>query len=45
MRHWLKSWWVTLKYGSPFTKRGRTLRHNLKDAFSEDSYIEVRRPK
>lgn len=43
VRTWLRAWWVTLRYGSRFTKAGRTLRRNMRDDLSE--YVEVERPR
>ena len=41
-RTWLREWWVTLRYGSPLTGAGRTLRRNMHDHRGE--YVAVDRP-
>jgi hypothetical protein len=43
LRAWCRSWWVTLRHGSPLTKSGRTLRRHLRDDF--DAYVEVDPPR
>lgn len=43
MRRWLHDWYITLKYGSVFTKAGRELRRTLKDT-DPDNWVEVDRP-
>lgn len=41
---YFKSLWITLRYGSPLTKKGRELRRRLNDPLTDEYYTEVGRP-
>lgn len=41
---WLYAWWITLRYGSRFTKAGRALLAALADPLTDEFYVEVERP-
>lgn len=43
MKSWAKSWWITFRYGSVFTREGRALRYALKN-WSEEDWLEAERP-
>ncbi len=38
---WLHAWYVTLRYGSRFTRSGRALRSSMADPVDSEHYVEV----
>ena len=44
MKGYLRSLWVTFRYGSVIFKEGRELRRNLRDPLDFAHFVEVMRP-
>jgi hypothetical protein len=44
VKEYIRSLWVTFRYGSVVFKQGRELRRNMKDPVDSAHFVEVTRP-